>query len=112
MTTTDDETTLEPGNWVRVWGRVADGRHHPEDALVKMFSHSEEYHAHVRLDHIEVTEDVPAFVGQCTALHAASAFPGMYWRCDLLLEHPRLHTANGGSLTWGDDKTAGHIGES
>jgi hypothetical protein len=42
------EIDPKPGQWVRIRAKVVPGSVHPDDALVELWSHNEQYLAHVR----------------------------------------------------------------
>lgn len=105
-----DESEIQPGDWVQVWGQVQPIDCHPEDVVVEFFSHSDQYQASVRRDRVEAPAEPPPFLTLCTSLYGTLS--GYLWRCALREHGPHVqHSANGGSLHWGDDKAVGHIEE-
>lgn len=92
------------GEWVLVWGQVAPGNTHPEDALVEFFSHNEQFRCHVRRDRIEAG-GVPAFAQICRSLYRDKK--GRFIRCESPLDHHAAHM--NGSQIWNDLGQAGWI---
>jgi hypothetical protein len=96
------------GEWVTVWGQVADAPSHPEDVPVSLFSHSDQYTAYVRADRVEAQSSPPAFAGRCTRLYQTTH--DYLWRCERHDGHGGNHEANH-VLLWAEADSVGCIEE-
>jgi hypothetical protein len=104
------------GDWVQVWGQVAEGKTHPEDVLIRFTSHNADYLGDVHENRVFFTEGrLPAFALRCTALTVISADESegtadTYARCVLHEGHSGNHV----SMSDGQFEArsvAGHIEE-
>lgn len=104
------KAVFKEGAWVKVWARVVlpKATVHPEDVVVELTSHNENYGVHVRKTHVEITKEIPEFTNECLSL-APNAYSRYYWQCDLYEGHPDLHTANEGHLNWTTEQEQGRI---
>lgn len=84
-----EENKIQIGEWVLVWGQVLDKPHHPEDVVVELHSHIEDFAGHVRLDRVQPTEGDPPFVRQCPALRRTKS--GTLHRCVRADRHGKKH---------------------
>lgn len=94
------QVKVQVGEWVLVWGQVIDKPHHPEDVVVELFSHSEQFAGHVRLDRVKTVKTQPEFAAQCLALRRTKG--GSLRRCVRLNQH-------GGKHEDGKGKKFGHL---
>lgn len=102
----------DPGTWVQVWGQVNKNQSatHPEDVLVDLESHNEQYNAYVRLDRLRLADEgPPPFAERCTHMVQPMA-DGPMWRCVKYTRHPDEHS-NGGDVRWASKKTVGYFEE-
>lgn len=106
-----------PGTWVKVWARVPGvddypvekTRCHPEDLMVEVRNHGEDFLIPVTPERVETTLEIPKFVGRCPHVYGNKSewADSINWRCTLHRDHvDELHVANSGSLRWNDDQTA------
>jgi hypothetical protein len=101
-------TTIEPGSWVLCWGQVGVTQGHPDDTLVTIESHNEDYQCYVRTDRIVIPSTLPDFAPQCNAL--AFKVPGTYLRCELHHGHHGMHRGSGDVL-FDEPQVRGYIEE-
>lgn len=109
----DDPSIIERGEWVKVWAQVKltprDVGVHPEDFLVEVFSHNEQYDCHVRADRVEKVTSVPDFVETCTALRQTpSITPPTYQRCARHHGHGKAHRTEWGNK-FSDNEVVGYF---
>lgn len=106
-----------PGDWVQVFGQVAAvERVHPDDVVVELFSHSDQYQAHVRRDRVALVAPPEGIATRCTALYAVPKRPNdALLRCRKHEGHSPRHeaiAADGAPWGWTDEQTAGHMEDS
>lgn len=105
------ETTEIPesGQWVKVWAQVKDNDPHPEDYIVTLFSHNEEYDAYVRRDRVFITNVVPEWAERCRALTYYEGAGALY-RCERPQGHAGDHEDVDGD-PFNDDGVIGYFEE-
>lgn len=108
----------EPGDWVQVWAQVVKESGHPDDIVLRLESHNEDYECYVRKDRVTFDGSVPDLVEQCTHLHEVEVlFPHLVPdRDNLLAQCTRHHDHSGkhrdrSGREWGKSKTAGYFEE-
>lgn len=102
------------GEWVQVWGQVADEqRVHPEDLLVRFESHSSDYTCHVRRDRVVQVETAPDFAPICTRLKQVDVAGVLALvRCERVHGHAKKHRNSNADIKWDDSETSGYFEES
>jgi len=106
--------SFSPGDWVQVFGQVAAAeRVHPDDVVVELFSHSDQYVAVVRRDRVVHIAPPEGIATRCTALYVVPKQPNdALLRCHKHDGHAPRHeavAANGAPWGWIDEQTAGHM---
>jgi hypothetical protein len=107
----------EVGDWVQVYAqRVATpySSEHPEDWVVKMQSHSDDYLAHVRRDRVVKCDPPPDIAMRCNHLWEQPEEHGYrLLRCTRHYDHGGEHEAtfDGKIGHWTSRETAGYFEE-
>lgn len=108
---------VEPqeGDWVQVYGQVAPrGRVHPEDVVVTLYSHSDEYEASVRKDRVIKCDPPEGIYQRCTAMRAGfviESAESTFIRCGLHYDHGGQHLHKERNICWPDSHTDGYFEE-
>jgi hypothetical protein len=109
----EEKAVYRPGDWVQIAAQVAVAeRSHPEDVVVELFSHNEQYAAAVRRDRVVRTAP-PAFAMRCTRLYQTpKAVNDELIRCRLHENHADEHSAtasDGAPWTWPEEASVGYM---
>lgn len=102
----------EEGDWVLVWAQLLKQEQvHPEDYVIDLFSHNEQYQCDVRKDRVLFPEKQPDFAPRCTSVYSGGSKNAdtVLWQCVRGAGHTKKHRANSDTLEWEDNQTIGHI---
>lgn len=104
----------QPGDWVAVYGQVAiEDRKHPEDTLVTLLSHNEQFVAPVSNRYVRKVDPPPGLSQRCTALWSDDDGDTLH-RCKRHLRHGGDHD-NGqqgvARFDWPDAHAFGYLEE-
>jgi hypothetical protein len=106
---------FEKGGWVSIYAQVVktpeDEGVHPSDVLVDLFSHSDQYQAHVRKDWVRPIEPPEGIAQRCGHLGDSLGNGEGLIRCVKHLGHAGSHTDRSSKMVWLDTATVGYFEE-